>query len=363
MPRTVAVIIPAHNAGLFLGEALDSVLAQTRPPEQIIVVDDGSTDDTAEVARAWGAGSRVPIIVLQQRNCGISAARNAGIRVAQTDLVALLDADDLLLPDHLERLERGFDLIPELVLCFGDAEVFTASGMTRSSFLAGTRIETVPTERRGGDGLQLMTTSAFASLLWGSYIPTATTVFDRLAALDAGLYDERLQMAEDREFLLRLSRRGPFSYYPVVLARKREHRANHTRPDRKLDFSRDQFRVIHKLACAAHVLQLTEEERTAVHQALAHHAFVLQETASYWGFRTYVAACLFLARHGIVRTLFRAREFCRALAWPLLRQRGKKPPLLIYPLRTTRVAASTILSLESRAEAPKNGGEHRAVAP
>jgi glycosyltransferase involved in cell wall biosynthesis/GT2 family glycosyltransferase len=324
MPRTVSVVIPAHNARLFLGEALDSVLAQTRPPEQIIVVDDGSTDGTAELARAWCTERGVPITLLQQPNRGVSAARNVGIQAAQTDLVALLDADDLFLPDHLERLQRGFDHAPESVLCFADAEVFTASGVTRPSFLAGTRIDTVPTERRTEDGLRVMTASAFASLLWGSYIPTATTVFDRSAAVRAGLFGERFQGAEDRDFMLRMSRLGRFSYYPMVLARKREHSANVSGPSHVLEYARGQFQVLRETARAVDVLGLTIGERTAVHQALADHVVFMQETASQCGLHAYLAACAFLARHGVVRTLLRPRLFLRALAWPILRRRAER---------------------------------------
>jgi len=179
---SICVLIPAYNARSFLREALDSVLAQTRPPEQIIVIDDGSTDGTADVALAWQAERGRSITLIRQSNGGQSAARNAGLRAAWTDLVALLDADDLYLPDHLQRLEQGFREAPQSVVCFGDAEEFTASGVTRPSYVAGTRIETVPIERRRG-GLRLMTGSAFSSLLWGNYIPTAATMFGRAAAL------------------------------------------------------------------------------------------------------------------------------------------------------------------------------------
>ena len=79
---SICVLIPAYNARLFLREALDSVLAQTRPPEQIIVVDDGSTDGTAQVALEWQAERERPITLIRQENRGQSAARNAGIRVA-----------------------------------------------------------------------------------------------------------------------------------------------------------------------------------------------------------------------------------------------------------------------------------------
>jgi glycosyltransferase involved in cell wall biosynthesis len=329
---SICVLIPAYNARPFLREALDSVLTQTRPPEQIIVIDDGSTDGTADVALAWQAERRRPITLIRQSNGGQSAARNAGLRVARTDLVALLDADDLYLPDHLQRLEQGFREAPQSVVCFGDAEEFTASGVTRPSYVAGTRIETVPTERRRG-GLRLMTESAFSSLLWGNYIPTAATMFRRAAALRVGLFDERFRGPEDREFLLRLSRLGPFSYYPMVLARKREHGANATRPSRVLQFNREQFRVLRNIESMADALRLRAVERGAVRRAMADHIADMQYTASTWGPGGYLTTCLFLARHGVLGPLVKPRPLIRALVWPLLRQKHLKRQKDIAVLR------------------------------
>ena len=85
-----AVIIPAFNASATLRQAVDSVLAQTYAPHEIIVIDDGSTDTTAEVARSYGA--RVTLI--SQGNSGVSAARNAGARAASGEGLGFLDADD-----------------------------------------------------------------------------------------------------------------------------------------------------------------------------------------------------------------------------------------------------------------------------
>jgi len=90
----MAVVIPAHNQAQFLAEAIDSALLQTLPPLEVIVVDDGSTDDTARVAAAFG--NRITYI--RQRNQGLSAARNTGIRAARADLIQLLDSDDVLHP-------------------------------------------------------------------------------------------------------------------------------------------------------------------------------------------------------------------------------------------------------------------------
>ena len=95
----VSVIIPAYNVGRIVGRAIESALAQTAPPLEIIVVDDGSSDDTGAVAEQYGAKVRV----LRQANAGPAAARNRGARAAAGDWLAFLDSDDAWLPTKLER--------------------------------------------------------------------------------------------------------------------------------------------------------------------------------------------------------------------------------------------------------------------
>jgi glycosyltransferase involved in cell wall biosynthesis len=103
----VAVIVPAFDAEATLAGALASVAAQTRPPEEVVVVDDGSTDGTVEVAKSWDA--QLPITVLTaERNAGPSAARHRGIEAATGDMIALLDADDVWFPDHLQAMLAAF---------------------------------------------------------------------------------------------------------------------------------------------------------------------------------------------------------------------------------------------------------------
>jgi glycosyltransferase involved in cell wall biosynthesis len=99
MSLTVSVVIPAYNAAAYLRDALDSALAQTRPPDEIIVVDDGSTDDTAEMVARYGDRIRY----IRQINRGVAAARNRGISEARGHWIAFLDADDLWYPPKLER--------------------------------------------------------------------------------------------------------------------------------------------------------------------------------------------------------------------------------------------------------------------
>ena len=105
---TIGVIIPAYNAGAWIDEALASVAAQKRAPDQVVVVDDASTDDTAEVANRWV--DRLPLTVMTGRaNTGPGGARRDGIAALTTDLVALLDADDVWLDHHLDVLQRAYE--------------------------------------------------------------------------------------------------------------------------------------------------------------------------------------------------------------------------------------------------------------
>jgi len=113
-PLGVAVIIPAFNAGRHLDGALASVAGQSRAPAAVVVADDCSTDDTAERARRWR--DRLPLEVVRlARNVGPGPARHQAILATDTPLLALLDADDLWFPDHLETVAAAYDRAPGLV--------------------------------------------------------------------------------------------------------------------------------------------------------------------------------------------------------------------------------------------------------
>ncbi|MDR3534604.1 MAG: glycosyltransferase [Rhodopila sp.] len=103
---TISVIIPLYNGGRFIAQALDSVFAQSLPPTEVIVVDDGSTDDGPEIVARYAA--QHSLVLLRKANGGQSSARNFGISHSQGRLIALLDQDDIWYPDHLEELSRPF---------------------------------------------------------------------------------------------------------------------------------------------------------------------------------------------------------------------------------------------------------------
>ncbi len=97
MEKTISVIIPSYKHAHFLGETIESVLEQSLKPNEIIVVNDGSPDNTSEVA------SRYPVALVEKPNGGLSSARNAGIKVATSEYIMCLDADDMLRPDALKE--------------------------------------------------------------------------------------------------------------------------------------------------------------------------------------------------------------------------------------------------------------------
>ncbi len=112
---TVSVVIPAFDAAEYIAEAIDSVLRQTRPVGEVIVVDDGSTDDTASVAEAFGD----PVRVVRQDRSGANPARNRGVRESAGEFIAFLDADDLWEPDKLAVQLDAFTADPAPDLVFG----------------------------------------------------------------------------------------------------------------------------------------------------------------------------------------------------------------------------------------------------
>lgn len=131
--QDISLIIPAYNAEAFLGEAIRSALGQTVPPREIIVIDDGSTDGTAQAARSFGAS----VQLLRQANLGVAAARNRGIRAARSPWLALLDADDVMAPDRLEIQSRMLAENPKLDAVLGQQVFFSTSQGKEDPFAKG----------------------------------------------------------------------------------------------------------------------------------------------------------------------------------------------------------------------------------
>lgn len=196
MPR-VSVVIPAYAAARFIAATLDSVAAQRYRDFEIIVVDDGSPDDTKLVVDSWLAEAGVSGVCVRRPNGRIAAARNTGLKAAKGELVALLDHDDFWTPDKLERTVAEFDAHPEAVLVGHHLDVVEDGRVVR-------------VERKGPAAADMYRRLLFVG---NAVSPTAATV-RRDKALEIGGFreDPQFNTVEDYDFWLRLSRVGPFRF-------------------------------------------------------------------------------------------------------------------------------------------------------
>jgi teichuronic acid biosynthesis glycosyltransferase TuaG len=306
---SITVLVPAYNAERHILDALESVLEQVRPPDQIVVVDDGSTDRTNEVVSDWAALSPVPVEIIRQENRGAAAARNTGLRSISTDLIAFVDADDVVEPNHLAELEHAFHVHPDLSFAFGISRLIGMDGEERARF-PGTRLQEVEI-LSDKDGVRLLG-RLFQALVRGSFVPVSATVASRSALFEVGFFDESLRFGEDQHLYLRLSRMGPVAHVPKVLAQTRRHANNTTHPRFAYRINLGHFRVLTKMLSEAEELRLTREELDATKRAFGPVAAGLLYASSRQGVAIYARAWLQILRWYPHRELFSPRNALRA---------------------------------------------------
>jgi glycosyltransferase involved in cell wall biosynthesis len=199
----VDVVLPAYNGARVIREALDSALAQDDASCRIIVVDDGSTDDTVQVVRSYG-----PRITLRsQPNKGVSGARNTGLGLGRAPYVALLDQDDVWLPGKLRRQVDLLEAHEDAGLVFTDMTLFQDGGeILEDGFLLGTPAYASLERRPIGTDAHLLSERAAAAVTRYNFISPSTVVLRRRAIEDVGGFDERLRLCDDAECWMRLLR-------------------------------------------------------------------------------------------------------------------------------------------------------------
>jgi glycosyltransferase involved in cell wall biosynthesis len=208
----ISVVIPTYNCARYLGEALESVLAQGMAGVEIIVVDDGSTDETPDVLRAYGER----ILAVRQVNQGVSAARNHGIRRAKGELVAFLDADDVWLPGKLAMDRRVLADFPDACLVFSDYMAFDGSGVLRGSSFAHDGVFEAWCDARGVRRGEAGAADIFELLVQHDPIQMCSVVARRRCLESAGGFDEGLSVAEDFALFLRLAKDAPVAFVRQV---------------------------------------------------------------------------------------------------------------------------------------------------
>lgn len=251
---TVSVVIPSYNRAHTLARALDSVFAQTRPADEVIVIDDGSTDGTAQLIHRHYAA----VIYLKQENRGVSAARNLGIEQASGEWIALLDSDDEWLP---HKLATQLDLLaqrPDHPLIHSD-EIWIRNGV---------RIKPMKKHAKAGGWI-------FQRCLPLCAISPSAAMIHRGLFTEIGLFDETLPACEDYDLWLRITAHHPVLYCDAALIIKH---GGHEGQLSQRHWGMDRFRI-RALVKSLEQSRLTEEDYRAAERMLQRKLRILLKGA------------------------------------------------------------------------------------
>jgi glycosyltransferase involved in cell wall biosynthesis len=219
----VSVVMPVYNGSRFLRESLDSILAQTYKRLEVIVVDDGSTDDTPEILASYGPRIRV----FHKPNGGGASAINLGIRQARGDWIAWLSADDLWEPTNLERQVTAIDEDPFIGLLYSDFATIDTAGKVMS------HVHLPPPPTRP---------ARVVALMRRCFINGCASLIHRDVFADVGLFDEGDRVAYDYDMWLRIVPRFEIRYLPEALAYYRVHSGQLSRRWEVMDRARRRVR-------------------------------------------------------------------------------------------------------------------------
>jgi len=237
----ISVITPTYNRADFVVEAVESVLAQTYPHFELLIVDDGSTDNTREVLEPYLKDGRIRLFY--QENQGQSVARNRGLDEATGDFVCFLDSDNAWLPDKFEKSLKAFDDNPGSDVVYGDFIVIDEQGR---------EIGTNRMKRHSG--------RITPHLLHDNFVSMNTTMTRRQCFVDMGGFDKNDRLAEDYGLWLRLSTRYKFYYLPALLGYYRVME-NQISSDKDSRFEANEAIVHHFIEAFPDALTISERKR------------------------------------------------------------------------------------------------------
>jgi len=206
----VSVIIPTYNGSRFIRETIQSVLDQTYNNLEIMVVDDGSTDDTSLIVKSV---TDQRITYIQQKNAGVSPARNHGIAVSKGDYIAFLDHDDVWLPCKLEKQLSLFEQNPKVALIYSDAFI-----INENNFIIG----------KYSHKIKFFRGRIFKELFSSCFITILTVVIKKSVFLEVGPFLP-YKICEDYDLLLKCAAKYPIDYIDEPLAKYRVHGSNYSK--------------------------------------------------------------------------------------------------------------------------------------
>lgn len=260
----VSVVIPTYNRAYCLPAAVDSVLNQTHSRTEILVIDDGSTDNSSEIISAKYAGEK-RLKYVYQRNRGVCAARNHGIRLAQGDFVAFVDSDDVWKPWKLRMELSGLRAFPDAGMIWTDMEAVNGDGIvvrpkylremytsyhwftTDDLFSESVSLSMVAPEiGEAASGVKLYYGEIFSQMIMGNLVHTSTVLLTRDRLDKVGGFNENLRYSgEDYDFHLRTCREGPVAFADVPSIQYRIGLADQlTRPEYRIHMATNFLKTV-----------------------------------------------------------------------------------------------------------------------
>lgn len=213
IPKRVSVVIPTYNYAGHVAGAVDSVLQQTYHDYELIVVDDGSSDNTRDALAPYGSS----ISLIRQENGGVSSARNHGILESDGEFVAFLDADDRWVPEKLEKQVAFMDANPHFSMSYTDMSHVVNGRLVNSSYIHENGY------RHFGSG------HIFEQILQEGFIFTPTVIVRKECFNEVGFFDPFLTTCEDVDMWLRIADRFEVGFLDDPLAVRHDHDANCTK--------------------------------------------------------------------------------------------------------------------------------------
>ncbi|MDD9894106.1 MAG: glycosyltransferase family 2 protein [Gammaproteobacteria bacterium] len=268
---SISILLPAYNAEQYIGDTIASIKAQTFDDYEVILVNDGSTDNTVDVAcQAIAADQRFKI--LDKAHSNLIDTLNRGLSQCSGHWIARIDADDLMHPQRLELQYHAIKDNPQTVLLATEFANFSASSATEARDLLNTKLSLK-------DSSTTLVTEA--NLLAGDTVGHPTVMFNAAAAKQVGGYDKRYVHAEDFEYWLRLSSQGEVRLVNAQLTLRRMHTDNISRKNAGVQlFSSSVAREVYLRQQRGETLPLLSEDLSAAARLLKLKNKVL---ARYWG--------------------------------------------------------------------------------
>lgn len=271
-PPLVSVVIPTYNRAALLSTTLDSVLAQSYPNIEIIVVDDGSTDNTPDIMQRY----RDRVTYSRKTNGGLASARNVGIELSRGEFIAIMDSDDLCLPQRIALQVACFRQIPEIVLCSSDFSAFIGKRVIETSHIGSYYRAVSATEgglkalysqreelRTAGvtgiyskpkEPITILCGQIYKHLVWGNFIHPPTVMVRHSVIKNVGGFEENIANATDYDWLIRVSRAGLVAYLDTPLLMYRYSNEQLSGPQHSAQISLDTVKTLSKVRDADPVL-------------------------------------------------------------------------------------------------------------